>query len=335
MPRTISRNSPGRRNFVAACVTVFSVGVLYSSFDPVPAGEENFSRSAPTAPQFDENSVPLPTSISGEVAATVEIAEVESSIPVDPDAALLKKSASGSALTNLESIQLCDLLLSDGERFINRFSAYTVKFHREERINGDMKCPQSIELKVQHEPHFAVYMRWLSGQKGQQVLYSDEYEDRCMVVKFGGFKRMLPALKLEPNSGLAMAETRYPVTEAGIGGMIRQLREHRGRDIKRNHGLTCTRLENQEFEGQDCYCFLLKYESREISKVYRKSLMMIDCENHIPVMVRNFTWSADTSLDGEQLDAATLIEDYSFTDLQIQAELVATDFSRENPRYRM
>ena len=63
--------------------------------------------------------------------------------------------------------------------------------------------------------------------------------------------------------------------------------------------------------------------------------MMIDAKNHIPVMVRNFTWSADKSLEGDQLDAATLIEDYSFTDLQIEAELVALDFSRENPRYRM
>lgn len=337
MPRTISRNSPGRRNFMAACVTVLSVGVLYSSFDPVPAGEENFSRAAPVAPQFDENSVPLPVQAESEVVevGNTVAAEIATNIPIDPDAALLKKGTSGSTLTNLESLQFCNLLLSDGERFINRFNAYTVKFHREERINGDMKCPQSIELKVQHEPHFAVYMKWLSGQKGQQVLYSDAYEDRCMVVKFGGFKRMLPALKLEPESSLAMAESRYPVTEAGLGGMIRQLKGHRERDIKRNHGLTCTRLENQQFAGQDCYCFLLKYDSPEISKVYRKSLMMIDCENHLPVMVRNFTWSADANLEGEQLDAVTMIEDYSFTDLQIQAEVVALDFSRENPRYRM
>lgn len=335
MPRTNSRNSPGRRNFVAACATVLSVGVLYSSFDPVPAGEDNISRSAHIAPLFDENSVPLPAEVSAEIVESLANAEVDNSVPVDPEAALLRKANSGSALSNAESLQFCNMLLSDGERFIDRFSAYSVKFHREERISGDMKCPQSIELKVQHEPHFAVYMKWLTGQKGQQVLYSDAYDDGCMVVKFGGFKRMLPGIRLEPDSSLAMAESRYPVTEAGIGGMIRQLKEHREKDIERNSGVTCSRLANQSFDGQDCYCFVLKYDSPDISKVYRKSLLMIDTKNHIPLMVRNFTWSADENLEGEQLDSVTLIEDYSFTDLQIQAELVALDFSRENPRYRM
>jgi hypothetical protein len=52
--------------------------------------------------------------------------------------------------------------------------------------------------------------------------------------------------------------------------------------------------------------------------------------------VRNYTWAADTEgLSELELDELTLIEDYSFTGLNFQQRLVAEEFSRENPLYRM
>jgi hypothetical protein len=51
---------------------------------------------------------------------------------------------------------------------------------------------------------------------------------------------------------------------------------------------------------------------------------------------RSYTWANEAdSLTTEQLDAQTLIEDYSFSSINFGAELVAEDFSRDNPRYRM
>lgn len=336
MPRTSSRNSPGRRNLLAGLITAVSVGVLYTSFDPVPAGEESFTRkSAPVVPGFDEEPVPRPPEADLNAADLTQVLKPVEEVKDNSDAGVLKKALAGKKLDNLESLRFCQILLKDGERFINNFDTYSVTFHREERIDGDMKVPQSIDMKVRQSPHFAVYMKWLSGEKGQQVLYSDEYEDRCMVVKFGGFKRLLPGIKLDPKSSLAMAETRYPVTEAGLGGMIRQLLKHRNADVKRNKGAKCVRMADKEFDGKMCHCFLVEYDSPEISKVYRKSLLMIDTECHLPIMVRNYTWSSDSSLQGKELDEVSMIEDYAFTDLRVDSTLVAQDFSRDNPLYRM
>lgn len=332
MPKTQSRNSSGRRNLVAAVITVVSVGVLYSSFDPVPAGEDTLTRTAPVVPDFDESSVPTPLEPSLEITPDAEaaVAKVDTS-----DDGIRRRAVAGESLSDIESVRFCTLLLKDGLRFIESYNTYTVTFHREERIDGDMKSQQSIDMKVQHGPHFAVYMKWLTGEKGQQVLYSDEYDDGCMVVKFGGFRRLLPALRIDPSSSVAMAETRYPVTEAGMAGMIKQILKHREADIKRNGGLSCVRLADKEFDGRNCYCFLMKYDSQDINRTYRKTIMMIDAERHLPVMVRNFTWSADSNLADAELDAETLIEDYSFTELEVETDLVAQDFSRDNPAYRM
>ncbi len=100
--------------------------------------------------------------------------------------------------------------------------------------------------------------------------------------------------------------------------------------------MTCLRLPDQEFDQRKCYTFLLKYDSPEFCKVYRKSIMMVDARYHIPVMLRNFTWANDVEgLTEEELDNQTLIENYSFTGLNTSTKLADADFSRDNPRYRM
>ena len=330
MLKSSSRTSPGRRNFIAVCVTVLSVGLLYSRFDTVPAGED----------------------ISLSPTASVTAFPVEAPVPIPPDEVEAAKELSGEApqegspqppqiteggmLDGMETIKFCTLLLHDGARYMENLKDYTVTFHKEERVNGDLQKPQTIDMKVQHSPHFAVYMKWKNGDRGRQILFSEQYEDGCMVVKLGGLKRILPALKLDPAGANAMSESRYPVTQAGVAGMIRQLLVHREKDLERGSGVHCVRLPDQEFDQRRCYAFLVTYESPEICEVYRKSILLMDAHFHIPVMVRNFTWAKDCNdLTEEELDRATLIENYSFTGLKLTNNLVALDFSRENPRYRM
>ena len=336
MPRSSLRNSSGRRNILAACVTFFCVGVLYSSFDPLPAGEDTFDFTAPqTVFEFESVSVPLPPATLATPSDQTDQAIIQEDAPA-ASTDQPTRPAEGSYLTNLETIKFCSLLLQDGARFMENMKDYSVNFSKEERIDGDLKPRQTIAVKVQHSPHFAVYMKWQSGERGRQVLYSSEYEDGCMVVKFGGLKRILPAIRVDPNSSPAKAESRYPVTEAGVLGMIRQIQAHREDDLKRGHGVSCVRLGDEEFDGHQCYCFLFNYDAPEFNSVYRKSILLLDSRRHIPLMIRNFTWATDAEdLSEEELDKATLIENYSFTRLNASSDLVAQDFSRENPSYRM
>ncbi len=318
---------------LAACVTVFSVAILYSSFDPVPAGEDLVNYDPPPAAYvIDQSDVPVPPDANVIPATQAE----QSANNTTTAATETSYPAQGGVLSNMETVKFCVLLLQDGARYMKSLNDYTVNFHREERIDGDMKEQQSIAMKVQHQPNFAVYMNWQTGDRGRQVLFSDAYEDGCMVVKFGGIRRFLPAVRVDPNCGLAKAETRYPITEAGVLGMIEQILAHRQEDLKRGHGVNCVRLTNDEFDGHQCYRFLLTYEDPKFNAAYRKSILLVDSRRHIPLMVRNFTWATDgEELSEEELDKATLIENYSFTKLDMNSELAVADFSRENPKYRM
>ncbi|MEZ6132171.1 MAG: DUF1571 domain-containing protein [Planctomycetaceae bacterium] len=349
MPRSNPSIPSLGRNTFAASIALFSVGILYSSFDPVPAGDDiSVQADVPTSysayASYDETSVPLPAGVKitpgeGVEAVATTAAEADDTTADTAETAPGAQTASGNAgnvLSNMETIKFCVLLLQDGARYMNGLKDYTAHFHKEERIDGDLQAPQTIALKVQHKPHFAVYMNWQNGERGRQVLFSEDYEDGNMVVKLGGMKRFLPAVKVDPHCSLAKAESRYPITQAGVLGMINQIVEHRQRDLKRGHGVSCVRLPNVVFDEKDCYRFVLTYEDRQFSDVYRKSIMMIDAELHIPLMITNFTWATDAeNLSEEELDKATLIENYSFTRLNTKTELAAQDFSRDNPSYRM
>lgn len=325
MPRRSSCVSSGKPNFLALTLLASCVAVICGSFDPAPAGEE---LSFVTVSTISTADVPLPPDAAARLVS--EVAE-------NASAAVSPVAPNSMVMTNSDAIKFSLLLLQDGARFVENIDTYTVQFNKHERINGDMTDLQTIDLKVRHRPSFSVYMKWQNGDKGRQLLYNEDYEDKKMVVKLGGIKgRILPGIKLEPLGPEAMAAARYPVTEAGILGMVKQIIMHRQNDIKHGHGVTCVRLPNQVLDERDCYCFRFEYQSPEFNAQYRKSQLLIDSRYHIPLQVVNHTWAKDAEgLTPDQLDELTLIEDYSFSRVDFGRELVAEEFSRENKAYRM
>lgn len=326
MVRLCPRKNSRRSNFLALTISAVSLAVIFCSFDPIPAGEET-SRS-----EVASDDVPLPP---GFIASAESVDQLKTT----PDAAegSSATSKSGMILNNDDSLKFSLLMMQDGQRFIENVDAYSVVFNKQERIEGDLSETQTIDMKVRHSPSFGVYMKWKNGDTGRQLLYNDDYDDKKMCVKLGGFKgRLLPAIKLEPTSPEAMAEARYPVTEAGILGMLKLLVFHRQNDIKDGQGVRCVRLEDVEFDNRKCYCFLYEYQSPVFNKTYRKSLLMLDARYHVPLRVINHTWTENSEgLTANELDEQTLIEDYSFLNIDFGKEMVTIDFSRDNPAYRM
>jgi len=325
MLRLSPRTSSGMPNAFALLVSGLSLTIIFGSFDPAPAGEDLTSSIVPPpAPVL----VPLPR----DAATAVAVPDgAEPTTAAAPSAA-----PPGIVMDHSDMLKFSLLLMQDGARYIENVATYSTVFHKQERIQGDLGDVQTIEMKVRHQPAFSIYMKWKNGDTGRQLLYNEEYPDRKMVVKLGGFKgRLLPAIKLEPSSPEAMAQARYPVTEAGVHGMLKQLVHYRQLDIKSGQGVRCVRLANSVCDERECYCFLYEYESPAFNATYRKSLLLLDARYHVPLRVINHTWTNAEGLSAAELDAQTLIEDYSFTRLDFGRELVVEDFSRDNPAYRM
>ncbi|MFK7818357.1 MAG: DUF1571 domain-containing protein, partial [Planctomycetaceae bacterium] len=214
------------------------------------------------------------------------------------------------------------LMLEKARSQVAGFSGYSVNFHKHERIDGEMQDPQVVSMDVRHKP-FSVYMKWRKGgDRGRQLLFVPERNEGLAIVRLGGLKgRLLPPLRIEPDGSRAMAESRYPITQAGILPLIDAVIAYRKEDIESRTGVECLMFDDEEIEGRKVYSFKVTYPSSEVSSKYRIAYSYLDQETLVPIRLPNFAWACDTDdLTPEELDEQTLIEDYAFSGLEVTAQ---------------
>lgn len=224
-------------------------------------------------------------------------------------------------------------LLQRGRAFLLKVPTYTAKLSKQEVVKGELLDEQTISLKCRHSP-FSVYLTWLSGDVGREVIYVEGANDGKLTAHDGGWKSRLPAFSLSPDSWLAMRDARYPVTAAGVLALIDIMDGIHADDLARSKVASCE-LTVDHFDGRPCHTFTTLYKNREVSPIYRKSVTMIDQEWNVPLSSRHFEWpKAEGTVPENQLDEATLIESYAFTELAFDAPLADRDFDTSNPEYQ-
>ncbi|HEV3298581.1 MAG TPA: DUF1571 domain-containing protein [Planctomycetaceae bacterium] len=236
----------------------------------------------------------------------------------------------------LELLQrVCDLLKAGRDRFV-QIPAYSATFIKRERIGSDLTELTTLELKVRHQS-FAIYLKWLEGQGvGKEVLYNERENDGNLLVRLGGVKgRLIPAFKLDAGGVLAMGESRYPITKAGIVGLTESLIAHREQELQ-NQVYAQTRQEADGFcDGRRCAVYVFEFDGKDRSPDYRKSIQYLDRQWNVPLQVENYGWlEPGRHLEGAALDEATLIEYYKYSNLVVDGHLTDDDFSPSNPEYR-
>ncbi|MFK7778882.1 MAG: DUF1571 domain-containing protein [Gimesia sp.] len=311
-------------NMLASAIFSAAIGILYFSFDPSPADADPSDVAI-----MAMKPVPIPV-IAYKPTSLVEPnqAEKQGSITQAPQ--------QNGTLNGRMALLMNLLLLEKGCRYLESVPDYTTTFSKQEFVGGALSENQVIKLKCRHQP-FSVYMKWLVGDKGQELLYVNGQNENKMLVKMGGLKgRLIPTLKLDPTGSLAMKASRYPITKAGLMALAETIIGYRKKDLNENLNTECVMLPNQKFDGKDCYCFIAHFANAKESDIYRKSVIYIDQKTCLPIFVRGFGWPEEgvASASPEELDEMTLIESYSFTDINMNSELATTEFSKANKKYR-
>ncbi|MEK6260140.1 MAG: DUF1571 domain-containing protein [Planctomycetota bacterium] len=224
-------------------------------------------------------------------------------------------------------------LLEKGIAFLTQTPDYTAQFSKLEVVGGELLEEQTMLIKLTHKP-FSVYMKWMDYDTGREVIYGEGLNDGNLLVHAGGWKARLPAISMEPDSSLAMRESRHPITNVGLLNLAKKIVDAHRLDLAHKSFARCEQTEDQSVNGRDCLCFVTEYNNGKTSKEYRKSIVLIDKEWSIPLFIKNFGWPTDNvTAVGEELDTATLIEQYSYSDIKFRANLTAFDFDRANEDY--
>ncbi len=231
---------------------------------------------------------------------------------------------------------LCEKVtrLKRGLEFLQEVPDYSAILRKQEFVKSDLLDEQTILIKCRHKP-FSVYLNWLTVEAGREVLYVDGKNHGKMIAHDGGWKARIPAFSLDTDGLLAMRDARYPVTTAGLVGLIQIMLGVHQQDLVQSNFATCEAETGRMFDGRICDMFTTKYKSPEESPIYRKSITLIDREWNVPLQSRHFEWPKPQLPIAEcDLDQATLIESYSFTEVQLRCNLTDHDFDRTNPEYR-
>lgn len=320
--------SAAPRNFLAIAIATATVGFGYINFDPANVGGDPSGRrpgagvlmadTIPLTPleEFPAGQAPAGNGLDGDVTAASE-----------------GPMATTRVLTGRWALRLTTEMLRRGCESFERIEDYTADMCKQERIGGALSEVQEIELKVAHAP-FSVYMKWITGDRGRQLIYVDGKNDNQLLVQLGGIPGRIAGLRsLDPQSALAMAESRHPVTKVGLVALAKTLLEYQMADLERGSGFKCQLEDGHEFDGRPCFLYVCEYENASVCDVYRKSVVMIDKEHSLPVCVKNYTWGEDVSTD--RLDEETLVELYSYANLKVKAALEQSAFAEDNPEYKL
>lgn len=313
------------RNILAVAIVGGASAVLYFQFDPVPSG-----LASDTAADVATLTAELDESLASAEPVSLETGPGSEHQP--PPGELPPTSAmplEGRAALEHDLERLCrarDRLL--------QVSDYTATFCRRERTGRNLGEADVMRLKVRHKP-FGFYMKWLNGDVGREILYVEGQNDGEMLVKLGGLRgRLLPALNINPHGTVAMRECRHPATEAGLLHLAQRMIGYRQRDVGQSEGIHCEIRPNCEFQGRLCDCIVIEYDRDELSPDYRKTMHYFDRELGLPVLVKSWGWAdALPDADPANLDETTLVEQYAYTDIRLNARLTPRDFERDNPQY--
>ncbi len=302
--------SLSRRRLTTACGVVVPIFLL-------GAGRwivwDQFERVEPSA------TTPLSARATGQAAFAASVT------------ALVAAPAGSAAETpnhNNEQSALMHEALNWVERAQERFATvddYTCIFTKRERLApGRNMITQIMEMKVNTHPA-SVYFRFRQPSDGREAIWVDGQNDNKLLVHEGGLARMLAGtMKVDTRSRAALNENRHPITEAGIGYLVAELAAHWPNEFTPE----CSQVaieRDLEVEGRTCLVIECIHPAVDPDVLYHRVRVTFDQELALPIRFEAFDWPRD--------GVSELIEDYTYSQLQLNVGLQPLDFDPANPAY--
>lgn len=94
---------------------------------------------------------------------------------------------------------------------------YTATFHKQERISGELKPSEEIEIFYREKPH-SVLMRWLKGErKASSALFVEGENEGMMLARPAGIAgKLISYVRRDPEGEEAKQSSRYSIKELGL-----------------------------------------------------------------------------------------------------------------------
>lgn len=200
---------------------------------------------------------------------------------------------------------------------------YTARFVKTEMVKGIEKKGQ-MDIKLRHRP-FSLYMKFLSPNKGRELIYVDGAYDGNLKVHESGFASLVGTLSLDPNGSMAMGESRYPVTMMGVRTLAEKVADQWATESVRMTPKV-QYYPNATLGQEACKAIESSYSRPARGLLFQKTRLFISATSGLPIRLQQFAFNPT---GGEPI----LVEDYAYLNLQPNVGLTNADFDISNPQY--
>ena len=227
---------------------------------------------------------------------------------------------------------------------IENHNDYTAVLAKRELVGGKLTPESKMAMKLKYGPPISsdrsersvsVYLKSLEpkSQAGREVIWVQGRNDNKITAHEGGLLGLI-SVDLMPESRLAMAGNRYPITEIGLEKLLGKLIERGERDRKLGPATVRT-TDNIPLGDRNCRLIEIVHETKTVA-IQDKTVefefylaqIFIDLDQLIPLKYASFSWPKS---DG---GAPDLLEEYTYLDVKLNVGLGEKDFETKNPSYR-
>lgn len=197
--------------------------------------------------------------------------------------AMLLLAFSGGAMAEGRKVSelATDALLDAGEEAVRALGAYSARLVKQERVDGELLPVQTLELVIREDP-LAVRILYTGGPpKGRRVLYDATARKGELRVKEPGLLGVVGAVWLDVDSGMTRRDTNHPVTNLGLGPIIRLMK--RDFEAAKAFGGLKRHDEGPDARGRHCLVFTAPESAKGLYA--HKTRVCMDAKSLIPAVV--------------------------------------------------
>lgn len=223
------------------------------------------------------------------------------------------------------------------DRFRKEVDGYSATMIKQERVDGQLFPRTTMFTRVlekrpgkdgQIQP-LSVYVRFdePASQRGREVIWVEGRNEGNMIVHEGGllgFKR----LALKPTGVLAMAGSRYPITDAGIDRLLFKMLARVLRDRSQDGESELEIVREVMVGDEKCIRIVIRHPSEDENFDFSRAEVVIEPLGFRYLRYAAYGWPTEDQPEGE------LIEEYIYQDVMINPGLSDSDFDPDNPLYK-
>lgn len=202
---------------------------------------------------------------------------------------------------------------------------YSTILFKKEAIQNKL-VNQTLTMKARHEP-FSVYLKFEEPHAGREVIYVDGVNKGRFIVHETGLKALAGTLSFTPTSKEALAENRYPITQAGMAKMLEIVVAQWKADAQYQE-VQVKEVANMKVGEEACLMIETVHPQPRDHFKFHKTRLYLHNDTQLPIRLEQYMWPEKEG--GEPV----LVEEYTYTQIKTNIGLTDIDFDKTNPAYQ-